>query len=173
MLFRSVFQSNWQGLVYAKGPLDQADFSRQLVLLGLSPGLQDEINSIASGKVYVFSNLGVPEGFAETDWGMELHDGDKMDESNEVVFRRFADVTDKLIVRVLINSRDRGFADWQGLKKCLTSYTPSPGGSAGYSPAQLDQIEAELKSTGISKVTPINGSEGAMVICVSKHSYQP
>jgi hypothetical protein len=76
-------------------------------------------------------------------------------------------------VHVLLNQRDRGFAHWHELKTCLSSYTPSPGGSAGYNAAQLDQIQAELKSTGTSTLKPMNGSEGSIVACVTKSKYQP
>jgi hypothetical protein len=171
--FLTVFQTNWQGPVSFKGPLDEADFIQQLRLMGLSEGVQNQIASVSAGQAFVFSNLGVPENLAGTDWGMHFHDADMAEENNDVVFSRFQPVTDELIVRVLLNNRDRGFAHWHGLKKCLASYTPSPGGSAGYSPAQLDQIEAELKATGVSTLKPMNGGEGAMVNCIYENKYQP
>jgi hypothetical protein len=171
--FLSVFQTHWQGLVNAQGPLNEADFRQQLGLMQLSQGVQDQIAAIQPGQSFVFSDIGVPDFLAETDWGMPLHDGDKPDEDNQIVFTRFAPVTDKLIVHVLLNNRDRGFAHWHELKTCLSSYTPSPGGSAGYNAAQLDQIHAELKSTGTSTLKPMNGSEGRIVACVTKSKYQP
>jgi hypothetical protein len=162
-LFQTLFVGPVGGLVYD----NTSDLTNELGRLGVSADDQTAILNMKPNNSYVISKLEVPDSDTLA-FGIQLHDGDLPDESNEIVITRVQ--ADPLVVDVLLNHRKRGHAKWKPLKACLLSYTPSPGGSGGYTAAQLDQIETDIKgSTGVSTLAPSNGSEGAIVGCIEKH----
>jgi hypothetical protein len=162
-LFQTLFVGPAGGLAFD----NTADLTNELGRLGVSSADQTAIVNMNPNGSYVISKIEVPDSNTQA-FGIPLHDGDLPDESNDIVITRVQ--ANPLVVDVFLNHRKRGHAKWKPLKDCLESYTSSPGGSAGYTAAQLNQIETDLKgSAGVSTLAPSNGSEGAIVGCIKKN----
>jgi hypothetical protein len=178
----SVFRAGRLGSAQVRTDIGESDFKNILSFVQISPDRQQQLLASLKpgGDGFVVSYVQVPDSFAQG-FGIELHDGDLPDESNTMEFKRISGQDQNLIVHIILNGVNRGFAKWAELKGCLEAIKPLPTQVGTFTTAQLDQINTALNTgSGEIALAPSNGTEGAILDCISANqvslppgSFQP
>jgi len=113
---------------------------------GLSADQQNQIvNSVSNQKLMVMSLVSIPDNLAE-DFGIELHDGDKPMEPNQIQLTKSAQTGGELAVTIMVNDQImpaavRGVYQWAKVHDCLLQ-------SGYFTEAAIQGLEQQVEQTG-------------------------